>query len=88
MFRIALRALLRVFLTCRILRRCKTNCGLSFSRQVIGAVVAQLFWLGVKVVFSRIAEDVVGKGLDHKVKSVRIVLKMDTVTQFGFEREA
>ena len=47
-----------------------------------------MFWLSVKVVFSRIAEDVVGKGLDHKVKSVRIVIKMDTVTQFGFEGKA
>ncbi|KAF3607343.1 hypothetical protein DY000_02046871 [Brassica cretica] len=45
--------------------RFKTNCGLPFSRQVIGAVVAQLFWLCMKVVLSFIAKDVVGKGLNH-----------------------
>ncbi|KAF3583571.1 hypothetical protein F2Q69_00029593 [Brassica cretica] len=44
---------------------CKTNCGLPFSRQVIGAVVAQLFWLCMKAVLSFIAKDVVGKGLNH-----------------------
>ena len=32
---------------------------------MIGAVVAQLFWLCVKSVFSCIAKDVVCKGLDH-----------------------
>ena len=30
-----------------------------------GAVVAQMFWFGMKDVFSRIAEDVAGQGLDH-----------------------
>ncbi|WZZ32062.1 hypothetical protein YC2023_015463 [Brassica napus] len=44
---------------------CETNCGLPFSRQVIGAVVAQLFWLCMKAVLSFIAKDVVAKGLDH-----------------------
>ena len=39
--------------------------GLPFSRQVIGAVVAQLFWLCMKAVLSFIAKDVVAKGLDH-----------------------
>ncbi|CAN6827739.1 unnamed protein product [Brassica oleracea] len=34
-------------------------------RQVIGAVVAQLFWLCMKAVLSFIAKDVVAKGLDH-----------------------
>uniref|UniRef100_A0A0D3CH67 Uncharacterized protein n=1 Tax=Brassica oleracea var. oleracea TaxID=109376 RepID=A0A0D3CH67_BRAOL len=34
-------------------------------RQVIEAVVAQLFWLFMKVVLSFIAKDVVAKGLDH-----------------------
>ncbi|KAF3535067.1 hypothetical protein F2Q69_00022632 [Brassica cretica] len=42
-----------------------TNSGLPFSRQVIGAVVAQLFWLCMKAVLSFIAKDVVAKGLDH-----------------------
>ena len=123
MFRIAIGALLRVFLTCRILRvkhtglkwivvygtwsifdkwnlsvnclvvrtefcydeftvwfpflggtiivcvivtwRFKTNSGLPFSHQVIGAVVAQLFWFCMKAVLSFIAKDVVAKGLDH-----------------------
>ena len=45
--------------------RFKTNSGLPFSRQVIGAVVAQLFWLCMKAVLSFIAKDVVAKGLDH-----------------------
>ncbi|KAF3566031.1 hypothetical protein DY000_02017621 [Brassica cretica] len=45
--------------------RSSANSGLPFSRQVIGAVVAQLFWLYVKVVLSFIAKDVVAKGLDH-----------------------
>ncbi|WZZ79430.1 hypothetical protein YC2023_100002 [Brassica napus] len=62
MFRITIGALLRVFLTCRILR---TSSGLPFSRQVIGAVVAQLFWLCMMAVLSFIAKDVVAKGLDH-----------------------
>ena len=123
MFSIAIGALLRVFLTCRILRvkhsgikvnrsiwnlvdfdkfnlsvnclvvrtevcydkfsirfpflghtiivcvivtwRFKTNCGLPFSRQVIGVVVPQLFWLCMKAVLSFIAKDVFGKGLNH-----------------------
>ena len=43
----------------------KTNFGLLFSRQVIGAVVAQLFWLCMMAVLSFIAKDVVAKGLDH-----------------------
>uniref|UniRef100_A0A0D3D4S4 Uncharacterized protein n=1 Tax=Brassica oleracea var. oleracea TaxID=109376 RepID=A0A0D3D4S4_BRAOL len=43
----------------------KRNFGLPFSRQVIGVVVAQLFWLCMKVVLSFIAKDVVAKGLDH-----------------------
>ena len=30
-----------------------------------GAVVARMFWLGMKDVFSCIAEDVAGQGLDH-----------------------
>ncbi|WZZ44648.1 hypothetical protein YC2023_040907 [Brassica napus] len=30
-----------------------------------GAVVARMFWLGMKDVFRRIAEDVAGQGLDH-----------------------
>ena len=30
-----------------------------------GAVVARMFWLGMKDMFSRIAEDVAGQGLDH-----------------------
>ncbi|CAN7011967.1 unnamed protein product [Brassica oleracea var. botrytis] len=34
-------------------------------RQVIGAVVAQFFWLCMKAVLSFIAKDVVAKGLDH-----------------------
>ncbi|KAF3533696.1 hypothetical protein DY000_02042650 [Brassica cretica] len=38
---------------------------LTKGRQVIGAVVAQLFWLCMKVVLSFIAKDVVAKGLDH-----------------------
>ncbi|KAF3587545.1 hypothetical protein F2Q69_00030286 [Brassica cretica] len=45
--------------------RFKTNSRLPFSRQVIGAVVAQLFWLCMKAVLSFIAKDVVAKGLDH-----------------------
>ncbi|WZZ34788.1 hypothetical protein YC2023_018189 [Brassica napus] len=89
MFRIAIGALLRVLLTCRILRvnhsglkvnrsiwnlvdfltsgtfPLTTNSGLPFSHQVIGAVVAQLFWLCMKVVLIFIAKDVVAKGLDH-----------------------
>ncbi|WZZ59522.1 hypothetical protein YC2023_059629 [Brassica napus] len=48
-----------------VIWRFKTNCGLPFSRQVIGAVVAQLFWLCMKVVLSFIAKDVFAKGLDH-----------------------
>ncbi|KAF3528703.1 hypothetical protein DY000_02042649 [Brassica cretica] len=43
----------------------RTNFGLPFSHQVIGAVVAQLFWLCMKAVLSFIAKDVVAKGLDH-----------------------
>uniref|UniRef100_A0A0D3DKG4 Uncharacterized protein n=1 Tax=Brassica oleracea var. oleracea TaxID=109376 RepID=A0A0D3DKG4_BRAOL len=43
----------------------ETISGLPFSRQVIGAVVAQLFWLCMKAVLSFIAKDVVTKGLDH-----------------------
>ncbi|KAF2542607.1 hypothetical protein F2Q68_00031696 [Brassica cretica] len=39
--------------------------GFPFGRQVIGAVVAQLFWLCMKAVLSFIAKDVVAKGLDH-----------------------
>ena len=42
-----------------------TNSGLPFIRQVIGAVVAQLFWLRMKAVLSFIAKDVVAKGLDY-----------------------
>ncbi|WZZ88590.1 hypothetical protein YC2023_117169 [Brassica napus] len=42
-----------------------TNSGLPFSRQVIGEVVAQLFWLCMKAVPSFIAKDVVAKRLDH-----------------------
>ncbi|WZZ25643.1 hypothetical protein YC2023_009044 [Brassica napus] len=85
MFRIAIGALLRVFLTCRILRvkhsglkmnltwRLNSNSGLPFSRQVTGAVVTQLFWLCMKAVLSFIAKDVVAKGLDHDtfVMSIR-----------------
>ncbi|WZZ50035.1 hypothetical protein YC2023_050142 [Brassica napus] len=50
MFRIAIGALLR------------PNYGLLFSRRVIGAVVAQLFWLCMKAVLSFIANDIVAKG--------------------------
>ena len=54
--------------------RFKTNSGLPFSRQVIGAVVAQLFWLCMKDVLNFIAKDVVAKGLDHDtfVLSIRL----------------
>ncbi|KAF3574799.1 hypothetical protein F2Q69_00059727 [Brassica cretica] len=59
-----------------------TNSGLPFSRQVIGAVVAQLFWLCMKAVLSFIAKDVVAKGLDHDtfVLSIREIKrkKLDT----------
>ncbi|KAF2617584.1 hypothetical protein F2Q68_00039639 [Brassica cretica] len=62
--------------------RFKTNSGLPFSRQVIGAVVAQLFWLCMKVVLSFIAKDVVAKGLNHDtfVLSIREIKpkKLDT----------
>ncbi|KAF3565025.1 hypothetical protein DY000_02016667 [Brassica cretica] len=62
--------------------RFKTNSGLPFSRQVIGAVVAQLFWLSMKAVLSFIARDVVAKGLDHDtfVLSIREIKpkKLDT----------
>ncbi|KAF3560891.1 hypothetical protein DY000_02013746 [Brassica cretica] len=56
--------------------RFKTNSGLPFSRQVIGAVVAQLFWLCMKAVLRFIAKDVVAKGLDHDtfVLSIRSVV--------------
>ncbi|KAF3608358.1 hypothetical protein DY000_02049979 [Brassica cretica] len=51
-------------------------------RQVIGAVVAQLFWLCMKAVLSFIAKDVVAKGLDHDtfVLSIREIKpkKLDT----------
>ena len=30
-----------------------------------GAMVSQILWLGVKDVFTQIAKDVVGQGLDH-----------------------
>ena len=53
--------------------RFKTNSGLPFSRQVIGAVVAQLFWLCMKVVLSFIAKDVVAKGLDHDTFVLSII---------------
>uniref|UniRef100_A0A0D2ZQA8 Uncharacterized protein n=1 Tax=Brassica oleracea var. oleracea TaxID=109376 RepID=A0A0D2ZQA8_BRAOL len=68
MFRIAIGAMLLVFLTCRILR---------FRRQVIGAVVAQLFWLCMKAVLSFIAKDVVAKGLDHDT----FVLSISSITK-------
>ncbi|KAF2571129.1 hypothetical protein F2Q70_00002343 [Brassica cretica] len=59
-----------------------TNSGLPFSRQVIGAMVAQLFWLCMKAVLSFIAKDVVAKGLDHDtfVLSIREIKpkKLDT----------
>ncbi|KAF3556739.1 hypothetical protein F2Q69_00014658 [Brassica cretica] len=55
--------------------RFKTNSGLPFSRQVIGAVVTQLFWLCMKVVLSFIAKDVVAKGLDH---DTLVPKKLDT----------
>ncbi|KAF3561751.1 hypothetical protein DY000_02016486 [Brassica cretica] len=54
MFRIALGALLRVFLTCRLLRIVV----LALSD---GAMVAQILCLGVKDVFTQIAKDVVGR---------------------------
>uniref|UniRef100_A0A0D2ZUU2 Transposase MuDR plant domain-containing protein n=1 Tax=Brassica oleracea var. oleracea TaxID=109376 RepID=A0A0D2ZUU2_BRAOL len=58
------------------------NSGLPFSRQVIGAVVTQLFWLCMKVVLSFITKDVVAKGLDHDtfVLSIREIKpkKLDT----------
>ncbi|KAF3556746.1 hypothetical protein F2Q69_00014655 [Brassica cretica] len=92
---IAIGALLRVFFTCRILRvkhsglkvnrsiwnlvDFKTNSGLPFSRQVIGAVVTQLFWLCMKDVLSFIAKDVVAKGLDHDTFVLEIKpKKLDT----------
>ncbi|KAF3568073.1 hypothetical protein DY000_02017619 [Brassica cretica] len=53
-----------------------------FRRQVIGAVVAQLFWLCMKAVLSFKAKDVVAKGLDHDtfVLSIREIKpkKLDT----------
>ncbi|KAF3543841.1 hypothetical protein DY000_02007052 [Brassica cretica] len=60
----------RIFRRLRLLAMLKIcysfiNSGLPFSRQVIGAVVAHLFWLCMKVVLSFIAKDVVAKGLDH-----------------------
>ncbi|KAF3556738.1 hypothetical protein F2Q69_00014659 [Brassica cretica] len=62
--------------------RFKTNSGLPFSRQVIGAVVAQLFSLCMKALLSFIAKDVVAKGLDHDtfVLSIREIKpkKLDT----------
>nr|VDD31719.1 unnamed protein product [Brassica oleracea] len=54
----------------------KTNSGLQFSCQVIGAVVAQLFWLCMKAVLSFIAKDVVAKGLDHDT----FVLSISSIT--------
>ncbi|KAF3587630.1 hypothetical protein F2Q69_00027397 [Brassica cretica] len=61
---------------------CFINSGLPFSRQVIGAVVAQLFWLCMKAVLNFITKDVVAKGLDHDtfVLSIREIkpTKLDT----------
>ncbi|KAF2616726.1 hypothetical protein F2Q68_00039569 [Brassica cretica] len=36
-----------------------------------GALVSQIFWLDVKDVFTQIAKDVVGQGLDHGRRSLR-----------------
>ncbi|KAF3608114.1 hypothetical protein DY000_02047173 [Brassica cretica] len=59
--------------------RFKTNSGLPFCRQVIGAVVTQLFWLCMKDVLSFIAKDVVAKGLDHDTFVLEIKpKKLDT----------
>ncbi|KAF3588375.1 hypothetical protein F2Q69_00030289 [Brassica cretica] len=59
--------------------------------QVIGAVVAQLFWLCMKVVLSLIAKDIVAKGLDHDtfVLSLREIKpkKLDTEPVQGQLRE-
>ncbi|KAF2555758.1 hypothetical protein F2Q68_00014602 [Brassica cretica] len=59
-----------------------TNSGLPFNRHVIGAVVAQLFWLCMKIVLSFIAKAVIAKELDYDtfVLSIREIKpkKLDT----------
>uniref|UniRef100_A0A0D3ATE4 Uncharacterized protein n=1 Tax=Brassica oleracea var. oleracea TaxID=109376 RepID=A0A0D3ATE4_BRAOL len=51
-------------------------------------MVSQILWLGVKDVFTQIAKDVVGQGLDHGTFVLRscsftIVLKGDAEFWFG-----
>ncbi|KAF2596536.1 hypothetical protein F2Q68_00009537 [Brassica cretica] len=77
------RFLLEMFTGLKMFRDiARTNCGLPFSRQVIGVVVAQLFWLWMKAMLSFIAKDVVAKGLLHDtfVLSIREIMpkKLDT----------
>ena len=40
-------------------------------------MVSQIVWLGVKDVFTQIAKDVVGRGLDHGTLTFKVMLAYD-----------
>ena len=40
-------------------------------------MVSQIVWLGVKDVFTQIANDVVGQGLDHGTLTFKVMLAYD-----------
>nr|VDD32100.1 unnamed protein product [Brassica oleracea] len=42
-----------------------------------GAMVSQIVWLGVRDVFTQIAKDVVGQGLDHGTLTFKVMLVYD-----------
>ena len=42
-----------------------------------GAMVSQMVWLGMKDVFTQIAKDVVGQGLDRRTLTFKVMLVYD-----------